>query len=115
MGSMMRGHETLSTQLEAYLKGIEADEEDGESSDLTGKWRKADKDLMDDNLEQVRGYWRDVANEEEDALDPLRRVMGRIASLNEAVNVAKSAPEEGELRDLGPEAGVGKKGADAAG
>jgi hypothetical protein len=43
-----------------------------------------------------------VASEEEDALalGPLRRAMERIAGLNEAVNVAKVVPEEGELWDL---------------
>jgi hypothetical protein len=44
MGSLMRGHETLDAQLKEYLKGIEANEEDRVSSDLTGKWRKAATD-----------------------------------------------------------------------
>jgi hypothetical protein len=64
---------------------------------------------MDDILEQFRGYGKDVANKEEDVLGPLRRAMGRIASLNEAVNVAKAAPEEGELRDLGWKLGLAKR------
>jgi hypothetical protein len=65
--------------------------------DPTGKWRKAAKDLMDDILEQVSGYGKDVVNEEEDVLGPLRRAMGRIASLNEAVNVAKAVLKEGRV------------------
>jgi hypothetical protein len=64
---------------------------------------------MDDILEQFRGYGKDVANKEEDVLGPLRRAMGRIASLSEAVNVAKAAPEEGELRDLGRKLGLAKR------
>jgi hypothetical protein len=64
MGMMMRGREALTAQLEEYLKGIEADEGEGVTSDLTGKWKKAAKDLMGDILEQVRGYGKDVANEE---------------------------------------------------
>jgi hypothetical protein len=65
------------------------------SSDLTGKWKKAATDLTDDILERLKGYGRDVGTEEDDALGPLRRAMGRIAGLNEAVNLAKAAPEEG--------------------
>jgi hypothetical protein len=52
---------------------------------------------------------RDVGSEEEDALGPLRQAKGRIASLDEAVTLAKVTPEEGRLRDLGRKLGVAKK------
>jgi hypothetical protein len=52
---------------------------------------------------------RDVGSEKEDALGPLRRATGRIAGLNEAVNLAKITPEEGRLRDLSRKLGVAKK------
>jgi hypothetical protein len=109
MAGLMRGSDTLTSQLREYLKGIEADEEDGVSSDTTGKWKKAAEDLTDNILEELKGMGRDVGSEEEDALGPLRRAMGRIASLNEAVNLAKAAPEEGQLRDLGRKLGMAKK------
>jgi hypothetical protein len=41
-----------------------------------------------------------VADEKEDALGPLRRAMGKVASLNKAVAQAKDALEE-ESRRLG--------------
>jgi hypothetical protein len=55
MGSLMRGRQTLTVQLEEYLKGIETDEDKGVTLDLTGKWRKAAKDLTDNILQQIRG------------------------------------------------------------
>jgi hypothetical protein len=58
---------------------------------------------------KISREWVDVGSKEEDALGPLRRAMGRIAGLNEAVNLAKAAPEEGQLRDLGRKLGVSKK------
>jgi hypothetical protein len=61
-----------------------------------------------DILQKVSGYERDVASEKEDALGPLRRAMGKVASLNEAVSRAKDTPEEG-LRDLGHKLGAARK------
>ncbi len=74
-----------------------ADEDKGMTSDLFGKWRKAAADLTDDILQQVSGYGNDVASKKEDALGPRKRAMGRVAGLNEAINMAKAAPEKGGL------------------
>ncbi len=93
----MRGRSVLSTQLEEYLKGMEADEGKDVTSDLLGKWRKAAADLTYDILQQVSRYGKDVASQKEDALGPLRRAIGRVAGLSEAINAAKAAPEEGGL------------------
>jgi hypothetical protein len=41
MAGIMRGRETLSAQLKEYLKGIEADEDKGVTSDPSGNWREA--------------------------------------------------------------------------
>jgi hypothetical protein len=76
MASTMRGRKALSAQLEEYLKGIEADEEKGVTSDPLGRWKKAALDLTRDILQQISWYGRDVANEKEDALGPLWRAMG---------------------------------------
>jgi hypothetical protein len=79
------------------------------TSDPSGRWKKAALDLTRDILQQVSGYRKDVANEKEDALGPLRRMMGKVASLKEAVNEAKGTPEEEGLRDLGQKLGMAKR------
>jgi hypothetical protein len=79
------------------------------TSDLFGKWRKAAADLTDDILQQVSGYGNDVASKKEDALGPRKRAMGRVAGLNEAINMAKAAPEKGGLWDLGRKLELAKK------
>jgi hypothetical protein len=58
---------------EGVLKGIEVDEEDGVSSDVTGKWKKTAMDLTDNILAELKGMGRDVGSEEEDALGPSGR------------------------------------------
>jgi hypothetical protein len=109
MAGLTRGRDALTTQLKEFLKGIEANEGDGVSFDTTGKWKKAATYLTGNILAELKGMGRNVGSEKENALGPLRRAMGRIASLNEAVVLAKAAPEEGRLRDLGRKLGVAKK------
>jgi hypothetical protein len=109
MAGIMRGRETLLAQLEKYLKGIEADEDKGVTSDPSDKWREVAMNLPRDILQKVSGYGRDVANEKEDALGPLRRAMGKVASLSEAVSKAKNMPEEEGLHDLGQKLDVTRR------
>jgi hypothetical protein len=68
MASLMRVKAALSAQLKKYLEDIEADKEDGVSSDITGKWKKAALDLTKDAMEQLNGIGRDVGAEGGDAL-----------------------------------------------
>jgi hypothetical protein len=49
----MKGRQILTGQLKDYLKGIEADEDEGVTSDPTGKWREAALSLTKDILESV--------------------------------------------------------------
>jgi hypothetical protein len=100
MASLMRIKAALSAQLKKYLEDMEADKEGGVSSDVTGKWKKAALDLMKNAMEYLNGIGRNVGTEGKDALGPLRRVLGRVASLGEAVTLGVSEPEEGGLRDL---------------
>ncbi len=109
MASLMRVKAALSAQLKKYLDDIEADKEDRVSSDVTGKWKKAAQDLTKNAMEYLNGRGRDVGTEGEDALGPLRRVLGKVASLSEAVNLGVSEPEEGGLRDLAKRLGAVKK------
>jgi hypothetical protein len=60
-------------------------------------------------MEYLIGMGRDVGTEGEDALGPLRRGLGKVASLCEAVNLGVSEPEEGGLRDLAKQLGAIKK------
>jgi hypothetical protein len=74
------------------VKGIEADEDKGVTSDPSGKWCEVAMSLTGEIMEKVSLYRRDVANEKEDALGPLWRAMGKVVSLNEGVSKAKDAP-----------------------
>ncbi len=51
-------------------------------------------------MEYLRGVGRVVGAEGEDALGPLRREIGRVASLGEAVTAGVLESEEGGLHDL---------------
>jgi hypothetical protein len=62
----MRAKEALTAQLKEYMRGIEADEEGGVTSDITGKWRKAATDLMEGAMEQLKRIGRDVGSEMQD-------------------------------------------------
>jgi hypothetical protein len=109
MASLMRIKAALSAQLKKYLEDMEADKEGGVSSDVTGKWKKVAMDLMKNAMEYLNGIGRDVGTEGMDALGPLRRVLGRVASLGKAVTLGVSEPEEGGLRDLAKRLGAVKK------
>jgi hypothetical protein len=60
-------------------------------------------------MEYLKGIGRVVGTEGEDALGPLRRALGRVASLGEAVTLGVLEPEEGGLRDLAKRLGAVKK------
>ncbi len=79
------------------------------SSDVTGKWKKAALDLTKDTMEYLHGMGRNMGVEAKNALGPLRRVLGRVASLGEAVTSRVVEPEEGGLRDLAKRLGAVKK------
>jgi hypothetical protein len=53
--------------------------------DPTGAWHKAATALTKEIMDKVSPYMRTAADEKEGALRPLRRVMGKVADLNEAV------------------------------
>jgi hypothetical protein len=73
------------------------DKEGKVSPDVAGKWKKAALGLTKNAVEYQNGIGRDVGTEGEDALVPLRQVLGRVDSLGEAVILGVSEPEEGEL------------------
>jgi hypothetical protein len=74
-----------------------------------GKWKKTALGLTKDTMEYLSRMGRDVGAEGEGALGPLRRALGRVASLGEAVTKEVLEPEEGELRDLAKRLGAVKR------
>jgi hypothetical protein len=82
-----------------HLEDMEADKEGEVSSDVTGKWEKATLDPTKNAAEYLNGISRDIGTEGEDARGPLRQVLGRVASLGEAVTLGASEPEEGGLEE----------------
>jgi hypothetical protein len=109
MAVLMRVKWVLSAQLKKYLEDIETDEGEGISSDVTGKWKRIALGLTKDATEYLSGIGRNVGAAEEDALGPLRRAIGRVATLGNAVTKGVSEPDEGELRDLAKKLGAVKR------
>jgi hypothetical protein len=85
MADLMRVKGALSGQLKKYLEDIEADEEDGVSSDVAGKWKKTALDLTKDAMKYLNGIGKVVGTESEDSLGPLRQALRRVAGLGETV------------------------------
>ncbi len=102
MAGIARRHGALRDQLNAYLKGLEADK-DGErvSSDPTGTWYRAAMALTKEMMDKIGPYLRTEANEKEGALGLLRRIIEKVSDLSKAAARAKDKPVEARLRALG--------------
>jgi hypothetical protein len=101
--------EALLPLLSKYLKDLETDEKDGLSSDVVKTWKQAMLDLTADILKNVGRMGVNPASGPDDALGPLRKAIGKIASLTEAVTTGVQEPDEEELRDLARKLGAAKK------
>ncbi len=106
---LMRVKQALPTLLSKYLKDLEMDEKDGLSSDVVKTWKQVALDLTKDVLEYVGHIGVDPASRPDDALGPLRKAIGKIASLTEAVTKGVQEPDEEGLRDLARKLGTAKK------
>jgi hypothetical protein len=106
---LMRLKQALPTLLSKYLKDLETDEKDGLSSDVVETWKQVALDLTNDVLEYVGHIGVDPASRPDDALGPLRKAIGKIASLTEAVTKGVQEPDEEGLRDLARKLGTAKK------
>jgi hypothetical protein len=109
MADLMRVKEALPFLLSKYLKDFETDEKDGLSSDVVVTWNQAALDLTGDALKYVGQLGVNPASGLEDALGPLRRAIGKIASPTEAVTRGVQEPDEEELRDLARKLGTARK------
>jgi hypothetical protein len=106
---LMRVKQALPPLLLKYLKDLEMDEKDGLSSDVVETWKQAALDLTGDVLKYVGQLGVNPASGPDDALRPLRRAIGKIASLTEAVTREGQERDEGALRDLAGKLGAAKK------
>jgi hypothetical protein len=106
---LMRVKQALPALLSKYLKDLETDEKDGLSPDVVETWKQAAPDLTRDVLEYVGQLGVNPASGLDDALGPLRKAIGKIALLAEAVTKGVQEPDEEELQDLARKLGTAKK------
>ncbi len=106
---LMRVKQALPDLLSKYLKDLETDEKDGLSSDVVETWKQAALDLTKDVLKYVSQFGVNTASGPDDALGPLRKAIGKKASLAEAVTKGVQEPDEEELRTLARKLGTAKK------
>jgi hypothetical protein len=106
---LMRVKQAQPALLSKYLKDLETDEKDGLSSDVVETWKQAALDLTGDVLKYVGQLGVNPASGLDDALGPLRKAIGKIASLAEAVTKGVQEPDEEKLRDLARKLGTAKK------
>ncbi len=109
MADLMRVKEALPALLSKYLKDLETDEKDGLSSDVVETWKQAALDLTGDALKYVGKLGENPASGPDDALGPLRKAIGKIASLTEAVTRGVQETDEEELRGLARKLGTARK------
>jgi hypothetical protein len=109
MADLMRVKEALPPLLLKYLKDLEADEKEGLSPDVVEKWKQAALDLTEDIMKYVGRLGVNPASGLDDILGPLRRAIGKIAMLSEAVTKGVQELDEEELRGLAKKLGTAKK------
>jgi hypothetical protein len=109
MADLMKVKKALLPLLLKYLKDLEADEREALSPHVVEKWRQAALDLTEDVMKYVGQLGVNPASEPEGVLGPLRKAIGKIATLSEAVTMGVREPNEEELRDLAKKLGVAKK------
>ncbi len=91
---LMRVKQALPNLLTGYMKDLETDEKDGLSSDVVETWKEAALDITKDALEYLSHFGVDPASRPDDALGPLRKAIGKVATLTEAVTKGVQEPDE---------------------
>jgi hypothetical protein len=87
MADLMKVKQALPPLLLKYLEDLEADEKEGLSPDVVEKWKQAAQDLTEDVMKYVGQLGTNPASAPEGVLGPLRRAIGKIAALSEAVTL----------------------------
>ncbi len=102
MAGITHGHRVLKDQLEKHRGGLDT-LRDGEkvSADPTGVWQQKVADLTKEVMEKSGRYMERGTDEDGGPLVPLRRVMGVIADLVQAITELETKPNKSNLRLLG--------------
>jgi hypothetical protein len=83
---LMRVKQTLPKLMADYMKDLEADEKDGLSTDIVETWKDVALNAARDALEYLNHFGEgDPASRPDDAFGPLRKAIGKVAALKEAV------------------------------
>jgi hypothetical protein len=109
MADLMRVKQALPPLLKKYLEDLKANERGGLSPDTTEKWRQTALDLTGEAMKYVSKLGTHPGSAPEGVLGPLRRAIGKVATLGEAVTKGVQEPDEEELRDLAKRLGAVKK------
>jgi hypothetical protein len=91
---LMKAKQTLPNLLTEYMKDLETNEKDGLSSDIVKTWKEAVLDITKDALEYLSYFGVNPATGPDDALGPLRKAIGKVAALSEAVTKGVQEPDE---------------------
>jgi hypothetical protein len=92
------------------MKDLEADKKDRLSPDVVEMWKEGALDVVRDALEYLKHFGEgNPALRPDDALGPLRKAVGGVAMLTEAVAKEVLEPDEERLRDLARKLGAAKK------
>ncbi len=83
---LMRVKQTLPKLMADYMKDLEADEKDGLSTDIVETWKDVALNAARDALEYLNHFGEgDPASRPDDTFGPLRKAIGKVAALKEAV------------------------------
>ncbi len=107
---LMRVKLALSGITEKFMKDVEADEKDGLAPNVVETWKGQALAIMKDALEFLVHFGEgDPAPKPEDSLGPLRKAIGVVTYLTEAVAKEAQDPDEERLRDLARKLGPRKR------
>jgi hypothetical protein len=107
---LMKVKQALHTLTEKFMKDVEADGKDGLSHDVAKMWKGEALAVVKDALEFLNHFGEDdPTSKPDDGLGPLRKAVGGVAALTEAVAKEVQEPDEERLRELARKLGAAKK------
>jgi hypothetical protein len=107
---LMRVKLALNDIVEKFMKDVDTDEKDGLAPDVFETWKGQAFAIVKDALEFLDHFGEGgPASKPEDSLGPLRKAIGVVTHLAEAVAKEVQDPSEERLRDLARKLGAAKK------
>jgi hypothetical protein len=107
---LMRVKLALNDIMEKFMKDVDKDEEDGLAPDVVETWKGQAYAVVKEALEFLDHFSEGgPALKPEDSLGPLRKAIGAVTHLAEAVTKEVQDPSEEGLRDLARKLGAAKK------